>query len=436
MPNSPDNRYENLAHQALEEGKHYLNSVAAMADRGEIVAGADIFARNGMKLAPKGTLIDEPMRQKLLQHRLLKPAGLDFTTTNGLTPDALAQQMARLIEGDASLHQFAERSGDPLALRHGLSRLALPPQLAFMLTVAREQRPGLFEHLLTVTLITHYLALRKQLTERETTGLLLAALSHDIGELHTDPVLLDPQHRISDEERRFVYVHPITGHLIVREIGGDDAAVATGVLQHHERLDGSGYPYGLRANAIGHYARIIGIADVCASILARFSSSERLSAMMRLNRKKFDLDLIALLQEGFRHPADAPDAENTSPVRHILAASRLMERWSGLRADLTRPGNEHLELDFLFERMANLHYMLAQFGFDPDSQQFLIALATEDAQVAMELGAALDEVHWHFADLEREIARHSEPIVASLSEAENHALNSWIDDLRNYVAAE
>ena len=434
--NSPDDRYENLAHQALEEGKHYLNSVAAMADRGEIVAGADIYASNGMKLALKGTLIDEPMRRKLLQHRLLKPAGLDFTTTNGLTNDVLAQHMAHLIEEDASLQQLAERSGDPLALRHGLARLELPPQLAFMLTVAREQRHNLFQHLLTVTLISHYLALRKQLTERETTGLLLAALSHDLGELHTDPVLLDPRHRISDAERRFVYVHPITGYLIAREIMGEDAATAAGVLQHQERLDGSGYPHGLRANAIGSYGRILGIADVCAAILARFGSSERLSALMRLNRQKFDIDLIALLQEGFHRQTDAADSTNASPVRNILAAARLLERWGGVRADLTLSGTEHTELDFLFERMANLHHMLAQFGFDPDSQQLLIALAAEDAQVATELSAALDEVHWHFADLEREIARHSELIVASLSAAENNSLKSWIDELRDYVTAD
>lgn len=436
MPTSPDKRYESLAQQALEEGTHYLNSIAAMTDRGEVTAGDDIYASNGMKLAAKGALVDEQTRQKLLQHKLLQPAGLDLRTTLGLTAASLAQHMAQLIDGDASLRQLAERSGDPLALRHGLARLPLPPQLAFMLTVAQEQRPELFRHLLTVTLIAHYLALGKRLPERETVRLLLAALCHDIGELHTDPALLNPQHRIGDEERRYIYVHPITGYLIVRAIMGDDA-VAAAVLQHQERLDGSGYPYGLRADAVGMAARIVGVADVCASILARFGSNERLSALMRLNRQKFDTSLLALLQEGFRHPADAPDGSAASPVRRLLAAARVLERWGTLRSGLAAAtdGSAPPELDFLFERMANLRYMLVQFGFDPDSQQYLIALVAEDPQVAAELGAALDEVHWHFSDLEREIARNGETIAAALDPAASESLHAWIADLRDYIAA-
>jgi HD-GYP domain-containing protein (c-di-GMP phosphodiesterase class II) len=434
MPTSPDKRYDNLAHEALEQSAHYLNSIAAMTERGEVVAGDDIYASSGMKLAAKGSLIDEPTRQKLLRHRLLKPAGLDLASTRSVTPEALAQQMAHLIDSDATLRQLADRSGDPLAMRHRLSRLELPSQLAFMLTVAQEQRPDLFRHLLTVTLLAHYLALGRQLTERETTQVLLAALSHDIGELHTDPVLLDVHHMVTDEERRFIYVHPITGYLIAQEIFRNDPVIAAAVLQHQERLDGSGYPYGSRGEKITAFARIIGVADVCASIFGRFGSSERLSALMRLNRQKFDIALLTLLQDGIGHPASAAAAIAAAPHARLIAAARLLEQWAAFRIALTSGGSSSAELAFLTERMASLRTMLLQFGFDPDSMQLLLEVLAEDPQLAGELVAALDEVHWQFADLAREIERRRELLDPTLSSNEKYLLDGWTAQLQAYLA--
>ncbi|MDD5247743.1 MAG: HD domain-containing protein [Rhodocyclaceae bacterium] len=432
-----DSRYENLARQALDDGAHYVKTVADLAHRTELVADADIYAADGTRLAAKGALIGGELRDKLLKHKLLRPAGLSFSVPDGAMSTSLAQQTARLIDGDACLRQLAERSGDALDMRHGLARLSLPPTLAFMLTVAREQRPRLFRHLLLVALIAHYLALCRGLSEKDTASLLVAALCHDLGELHTDPALLDPQHRIGDTERRYIYVHPITGHLIAREFAQFDPAVATAVLQHQERLDGSGYPYGLRAERIGTFARIVGIADVCASILDRFGSNERLAALMRLNRQKFDIGLLALLHEGIGHPSPAPAVPRSAPQARLQAAAGLLERWAEFRPALAGAGSGQPvpELAFLVERMASLRHMLLQFGFDPDSQQLLMELLADDPQIAAELDAALDEVRWQFADLEREIARRREVIEPLLTADGKRLLNEWTTQLRAHLAA-
>ncbi|MDO8933407.1 MAG: HD domain-containing phosphohydrolase [Rhodocyclaceae bacterium] len=406
MPTAKPDHYEHLARQALASGTHFQGMIDRMAARTRLVA-------------------DESA----------SPAGPNGDGREGVMPEFLARQAAHLIDEDANLAQLAERSGDPLALRHGLARLPLPPQLAFMLEVAKEQRPELFQHLLAVTLMAHYLALRLGLSERETASLLIAALCHDLGELHTDPALLNPQHRISDDERRYIYVHPITGHLIAREIAGIDPAIPAAVLQHQERIDGSGYPYGLRAGKIGMFARIIGSADVCAAILTRFGSNQRLSALMRLNREKFDPKLLALLQDGFDHRETASAATDTPTQPRLAAAASLLERWVEFRIALTGDGHDtpRAGLEFLFERMVSLRSMLLQFGFDPDSQQLLMTLAGEDPQLAAELAAALDEVHWQFMDLEREIARRRAGIAPALTDAENRYLDGWIVELQAYL---
>ncbi|MGE5465956.1 MAG: HD-GYP domain-containing protein [Ignavibacteria bacterium] len=348
----------------------------------------------------------------------------------------LARQTAQLIDGDPFLRELAERSGDPLAMRHELSRLDLPETLAQMLAHAREERPALYRHLLLVAVISHYLALRRELPSKETAAVLLAALCHDLGELYTDPALLDPQHRISDDERRYIYVHPITGHLVAREIARLDPAVSTAVLQHQERLDGSGYPYGLRGDRVGPLARIVGIADVCAAILVRFGTHERLGALMRLNRQKFDIGLLALLHEGIGARAPTARSTATAPHARLMAAASLLERWNDFRPALAQTGADRpaQELAFLIERMATLRHMLLQFGFDPASQQLLMELLNDDPEVAVELDAALDEVHWQFRDLDREIARRRESIEPLLDADGKRLLNEWAGQLQAYLA--
>ncbi len=375
-------------------------------------------------------------RDILLRHELQRPPGFSPGASEREVAEMLARHAAHLIDEDVFLRQMAERSGDALAMRHQLSRLELPTAVAQMLALARKQRPELFRHLLLVALIAHYLALRRELSARDTDSLLLAALCHDLGELYTDPALLDPQHRISDEERRYIYVHPITGHLIAREIAQLDAGIAAAVLQHQERLDGSGYPYGLRAERIGAFARIIGIADVSAAILSRFGSHERLSALMRLNRQKFDIGLLALLHEGIEHVPTAPRPAPEMPHERLFAAASLLEQWAEFQPALAGGNGERIapELAFLIERMAALRHMLLQFGFDPASQQLLMELLAEDPEVAAELDAALDEVHWQFHDLEREIARRRTAVEPTLDSDGKRLLNEWDGQLLAYIA--
>jgi len=345
-----------------------------------------------------------------------------------VTPDDLARHAARLIDADPEFGELAQRSGDALAMRHGLARLPVVPQLGELLAIAQYERPPLFDHLLKATLIAYYLALRQGLAETETANVLLAALAHDLGELQLDPTLFDPAHRLDASQRRHIYVHPIVGSLLVREVRAGDASVATAVLQHQERIDGSGYPFGLRDGQLGILARIVGLADVCASMLARHGGRERLSALMRLNRHKFDAGLLAHLEEALGHAADATTPDVTQAIPRIEAAARLMARWADFRPrldDRTAPP----AIEFLIERMATLSAMLAQFGFDPAHWQTLMTLALDDNQVAGELTAVLDEMHWQFADLEREIVRRRALLTPDADARYADLLDAWSAEL-------
>ncbi len=88
-----------------------------------------------------------------------------------------------------------------------------------------------------------------------------AALLHDLGKIHIPSDILSKPGRLSEMEYRLVQIHPEEGYEIIRNI---DFAypIAEMIFQHHERIDGSGYPRGLSGNEILLEARIIAVADV------------------------------------------------------------------------------------------------------------------------------------------------------------------------------
>ncbi|WP_327114867.1 HD-GYP domain-containing protein [Streptomyces sp. NBC_01341] len=91
-------------------------------------------------------------------------------------------------------------------------------------------------------------------------ALRFAGILHDIGKLGVPTRVLRKDGPLTPEERGIIELHPEYGHEIVRGIGFLDEARAA-ILHHHERLDGSGYPYGLSGDEIPEFARVVAVAD-------------------------------------------------------------------------------------------------------------------------------------------------------------------------------
>jgi putative nucleotidyltransferase with HDIG domain len=92
-------------------------------------------------------------------------------------------------------------------------------------------------------------------------GIRMARLIHDLGKIYLPSEILSKPGRISEAEFDIIKSHPTVGYDILKTIDFS-WPIATLVLQHHERMDGSGYPNGLRGEEILIEARIINVADV------------------------------------------------------------------------------------------------------------------------------------------------------------------------------
>jgi PAS domain S-box-containing protein/putative nucleotidyltransferase with HDIG domain len=116
-------------------------------------------------------------------------------------------------------------------------------------------------HQRRVTILACAMAEEMGLTEEQFDGLRMAGLVHDIGKFSVPVEILNKPGRISETEFNIIKVHPQAGYNILKEIEFP-WPVAQIVLQHHERLDGSGYPEGLKNGGIMLEAKILAVADV------------------------------------------------------------------------------------------------------------------------------------------------------------------------------
>jgi hypothetical protein len=87
-----------------------------------------------------------------------------------------------------------------------------------------------------------------------------AGMLHDVGKLGVPTSVLQKRSALTDDEYAAIQLHPMSGLDIVREIGFLDEALA-GIMHHHERIDGKGYPMGLAGDEIPEFARVLAVAD-------------------------------------------------------------------------------------------------------------------------------------------------------------------------------
>jgi len=401
-----------------------------VGDVQEVIAHADIFESNGIKLVAKGARIDSRLFQRLTQHRLAAPLDSMLTAKHPVNTHSLVVELDSIIKHEAVYRRILTRTGDPHAMKQALASVQMAPEVMLRLTVMRECRPELFMHSIRTALIAFALAQSLGLPEGQRASVLLAALCHDFGEMHTDPEILVAEHDVTQDERRYIHVHPITGHVLVQGLRGFSSDATLAILQHHERLDGSGYPHALQGDSITVLARVLAVADVAEAAIRRFDLL-RVEMLFRLGQKRFDASVVNALRDllhitSIDAQAMRLDRSATAQVAHVTA---LLETWITLRgiikqeADPAKPDTAALK--FLLERMATMRSLILQAGFDPESMASMLVIAQEDPDMLGELRRMLDELEWLASDLAHEIDRRS-PELSPLAQG---ALNGLLVQL-------
>jgi PAS domain S-box-containing protein/putative nucleotidyltransferase with HDIG domain len=148
-------------------------------------------------------------------------------------------------------------------LQRSLERLQTTlEETVYALAAAAEMRdPYTAGHQKRVAELATSMAAAMRLGEQQTRGLRMAGLIHDVGKIRIPAEILSKPARLTETEWSLVKTHPQAGYDILKSIEFP-WPVAQIVLQHHERVDGSGYPQGLTCEETLPEARILAVADV------------------------------------------------------------------------------------------------------------------------------------------------------------------------------
>ena len=133
-------------------------------------------------------------------------------------------------------------------------------------------------------------------------SLAIGGLLHDIGKLSVPDSILQKPGPLTDDEFLVIKQHPERGRELLNELGGFDESVRRLVLDHHERLDGSGYPRGIDAQELDLATRILAVCDVYDALVSRrayrpaWSREEALALLHDESYVAFDPRCVAALE--------------------------------------------------------------------------------------------------------------------------------------------
>jgi HD-GYP domain-containing protein (c-di-GMP phosphodiesterase class II) len=153
-------------------------------------------------------------------------------------------------------------------------------------------------HLLNVGMLCVRVGMTAGFSRAEAIALGQAGLFHDVGKLHIRSSLLNASYTLSEAEWRILRAHAARGEQMLN--ANDVPGLAAVVRSHHERLDGSGYPDGLRGLAIPWETRLLAVVDAYDAMRSGRPYADALShdeALERLDRSRtlFDAEAVGVL---------------------------------------------------------------------------------------------------------------------------------------------
>ena len=210
---------------------------------------------------------------------------------------------------------------------HEVSRQRTPSRHESGLDLLQSKDPDTVSHSIHVAILTVEIARALALDDARLDDLRTAARLHDIGKVAVPDAILKKRGPLDEEEFRIIKTHSKLGAELLEAWGL--VVPATIVLQHHERIDGSGYPAGLRGNEIRIESRIVHVADAYIAMTRdrpyrdALGQDEAFAELERHSGTQFDPEVVKALVALERARAATPhEPAEPTPIKPAAAKPR------------------------------------------------------------------------------------------------------------------
>ncbi|UII55429.1 HD-GYP domain-containing protein [Cytobacillus spongiae] len=244
--------------------------------QGEILAKA-IYNEKGQVLVNEGVILKDTVLTRLISlgisYIYIQDGQTEDISYQHPISEKLRQEAIQTIEttfqqvqsAKALSHSFViEKAAKRLTelIKAILSEIRGNEDLLTLLSDVYTYDNYIFTHSLNVTMYTLAIGMELNLKPKDLERLGLGAVLHDVGKMKIPEEILLKPGRLTEEEFTVVKTHAEEGFEILRKVQTLPLIIAHCAYQHHERLNGTGYPRGLKCNEIHEYGKIIAVADV------------------------------------------------------------------------------------------------------------------------------------------------------------------------------
>ena len=254
----------NPPQQSIEAHPEALNAIVKASETYDIVASQDIVDARGLKLWAKGQPISYALQQRLLDRQLMRPLEACLEVADGVTLFSLHDDLKAFLEDSTSLSKVLTPWA-PLLLQQ-VKQLPLHSVAQLLLTTGLATRPGTLPHAVAGMALAGAMASTTG-TALDVRTAMLGGLLHDIGEVYIHPKYLDFVGPMDLTGHKHLVVHPRVTQMLLASTTNYPQALCRAIGEHHERMDGSGYPARLTDNMNSPLGRLLAVMEVTLGIL-------------------------------------------------------------------------------------------------------------------------------------------------------------------------
>ena len=397
--------------------EHCMSAIVEAAGSSRIFASDDIVDEKGIKLWSSGLEITPQAQERLLARKLKKPLESCLVVEDGVGVEDL-KNAAEQAMADEHIAQLAGTHASELISI--VSKLPLHSVVRLLLTTARNNGSGAFEHAVTASLVAGAIGSLAGKSKAELEALMLAGLLHDVGEAYIDPSYLRTKRVLSPNEWKHIIVHPQVGYMVLSELTDYPGSVARAVREHHERANGSGYPRKLKQHEMCTDAQILSVVTtVCGIAASRHNACHRMKLGLHLVAGEFPPEILKLLAPlwKMRQEVDLPENfDRMTAHSNCVEMFRRLEMANTLCTELleepTLLEQPRIEIERAQMLLGRLRVAVSSSGITQAPQCDSQAIEKESYLEFLTVPA---EVSWRARNLAREIAFQLSLVPTSLS---------------------
>jgi HD-GYP domain-containing protein (c-di-GMP phosphodiesterase class II) len=230
----------------------------------------DIYNEYGAVIVAENTILDEYIIDRirkldLVKIKIYEDAGDMITASSSELFNAQYNENMSVVKNilrDISLGKEVDIESVNKVTDSIIARINENRDIVDCINNLRTADKYLYAHSINVSLLVMLIGKWLKYDYKKIKSLVISGFLHDIGKSKISPEILNKPGPLSSEEFEKIKKHPVYGYEIARSIPGLDDDILKGILMHHEREDGSGYPSRLKSGQISNFAKIIAVADI------------------------------------------------------------------------------------------------------------------------------------------------------------------------------